>query len=378
LAANSLEVPVRIRSVTPALISLRLLQPIKMAGITIVTADNLLVRVECTDGHVGWGEAASAPTMTGEMPEGMLAAVQFMRPQLEGLEIEDIAGAARTVDRLIYGNGGAKSAIDMALYDLAGKRHGVPAYELLGGAVRKDVPVLWLLGANDRDADLAAGKRKAEDGFVAFKVKVGIATVEDDLARCAAIRDALGPGVRLSADANQGFTREQALVFAAGAAGAGLDFVEQPVDGHDLDGMALVAAATTVPIGADEGVHGLADIERHHAMGAARGASLKTIKFGGLSGVLAAGRRMDVLGMSVNLASKMADSSLASAAIVHLGAALPQIDWDASPTCQYLRDDIVKERLRIERGHARASDRPGLGVVIDEDALARFEPRLAA
>ena len=82
--------------------------------------------------------------------------------------------------------------------------------------------------------------------------------------------------------------------------------------------------------------------------------------------------------MSVNLASKMADSSLASAAIVHLGAALPQIDWDASPTCQYLRDDIVKERLRIERGHARASERPGLGVVIDEDALARFEPRLAA
>ena len=54
--------------------------------------------------------------MTGEMPEGMLAAVQFMRPQLEGLEIEDIAGAARTVDRLMYGNGGAKSAIDMALY----------------------------------------------------------------------------------------------------------------------------------------------------------------------------------------------------------------------------------------------------------------------
>ena len=169
--------------------------------------------------------------------------------------------------------------------------------------------MLWLLGANDRDADLAAGKRKAEEGFVAFKVKVGIATVEDDLARCAAIREALGPGVRLSADANQGFTRAQALVFAAGAAGAGLDFVEQPVDGHDLDGMALVAAATTVPIGADEGVHGLADVERHHAMRAARGASLKTIKFGGLSGVLAAGRRMDALGMSVNLASKMADLS---------------------------------------------------------------------
>jgi muconate cycloisomerase len=137
-----------------------------------------------------------------------------------------------------------------------------------------------------------------------------------------------------------------------------------------LDGMAAVARGTRVPIGADEGIHSLEDVERHHALRAARGASLKTIKLGGLAGVMTAGRRMAALGMHVNLAGKIADSSVASAAIIHLGAALPQLDWDVSITCAYLAQDIVTEPIRLDRGRARLSDRPGLGVEIDESKLA--------
>ena len=100
--------------------------------------------------------------------------------------------------------------------------------------------------------------------------------------------------------------------------------------------------------------------------------SLKTIKLGGLTAVMAGGRRMHELGMHVNLAGKIADSSIASAAIVHLGAALPQLDWDVSVTCQYLAQDIVRDPVRIERGHARISDRPGLGIEVDESRLSAF------
>jgi muconate cycloisomerase len=114
-------------------------------------------------------------------------------------------------------------------------------------------------------------------------------------------------------------------------------------------------------------------------MGAARGASLKTIKLGGLSQVMAAGRLMHALGMHVNLAGKIADSSIASSAIVHLGAALPQLDWDISITCQYLAQDIVELPLMVEGGHVRVTDQPGLGVTVDENRLARFTAaRLAA
>jgi muconate cycloisomerase len=278
----------------------------------------------------------------------------------------------------MYGNSGAKSAIDMAIYDLAGKRAGVPVSELLGGALRRELPVLWMLAANDRAADTAAAKRMAERGFIAFKVKVGSGTIAGDLARSAAAREALGANARISADANQAFSVADGVRFAQGAAPAGLDFIEQPVMGHDLDGMAEVARATPVPVGTDEGVHSLADIERHHALKAARGASLKTIKLGGLEQVMAAGRLMQALGMHVNLAGKLADSSIASAAIVHIGAALPQLDWDISITCQYLAQDLVTEPLKVVNGHVRVPDRPGLGVTVDESKLSRFGKRLAA
>jgi L-alanine-DL-glutamate epimerase-like enolase superfamily enzyme len=142
--------------------------------------------------------------------------------------------------------------------------------------------------------------------------------------------------------------------------------------------MALVAAATPVAIGADEGIHSHEDIERHHDLGAARGASLKTIKLGGVSQVMVAGRRMQELGMSVNLAGKVADSSVASAAIVQLGAALPQIDWDVSVTCQYLAEDVAIEPIRFEHGHVRLSDRPGIGIEVDEAKLSRSSVKLAA
>jgi muconate cycloisomerase len=369
----------RIRSITPLTVRLPLAKPLKLSDGTIGTADNLLVRVVDSDGHVGWGEAASAPTMTGETPEGMLAAVRFMQPHLAGVEVEDVAAFASTLDGLMYGNSGAKSAIDMALWDLAGQRAKAPVSALLGGALRRELPVLWMLAANDRAADTAAAQRMADQGFVAFKVKVGAATVADDLARAAAAREMLGRSARISADANQAFTVADAVRFAQGAQAAGLDFIEQPVMGHDLHGMAAVARATPVPVGTDEGVHSLADIERHHAMQAARGASLKTIKLGGLSQVMAAGRLMHALGMHVNLAGKIADSSIASAAIVHLGAALPQLDWDISVTCQYLAQDIAAEPVKVLRGHVMVSDRPGLGVTVDESRLARFtSPKLAA
>lgn len=369
----------RIRSVTPLWISLPLAEPLKMASQLIKTADNLLVRVEDTDGNVGWGEASSAPTMTGETPESMVAAVKFMRPQLEGMEVEEITGFGRRIDSLMYGNAAAKSALDMAAYDLMGKRQKKPVAELLGGVAREKIAVLWMLAANKLQPDVDAAKRMAADGFVAFKVKIGSATPEADLERAAAVRAALGAGAHISADANQGYDRGAALRFAQGAQGAGLDFIEQPVAWHDVESMAAVAAATPVPIGTDEGVHSIADIEKHHARKAARGASLKTIKLGGLSAVMEAGRRMHALGMHVNLAGKVADSSIASAAIVHLAAALPQLDWDVSITCQYLAQDIAREPVRIVGGHAYVTDRPGLGVEVDESRLSGVSgARLAA
>lgn len=354
-------------------ISVPLKSPVKMASVVISTADNLIVRITDQDGNVGWGEGASAPTMTGETPESMVAAAKHMMPDLVGTAIGDLKDLHHKLDRLIYGNHGSKAAIDMALHDLLGKRTGKPLYELLGGKVRDDIPIITMVAGGDLETEIANARAQAAQGFFAFKVKVGVNPPARDLERTRAIRDAVGPDARISADANQGYSNQDALVFSEGAGQAGLDFMEQLVMGDDLAGMAACAKASNVPLGADEGFHAMRDILAHHECGAARGGSLKTIKLGGLWPVVEAARRMDQLGMSVNLAGKVADTSIASSAIAHLALALPQVNWDASVTNQYLADDVIVEPLRIVEGRMRPLDGPGLGIVVDESKLAKYK-----
>jgi L-alanine-DL-glutamate epimerase-like enolase superfamily enzyme len=146
----------------------------------------------------------------------------------------------------------------------------------------------------------------------------------------------------------------------------------QPVPADDLAGMATIAAASDIAIGADEGIHSRDDIERHHERKAARGVSLKTIKLGGLRGVVEGGRLCDRLGMAVNLACKTGESSLACAAALHIAAVIPNVAWGVTLTHGGLAEDVTAQPIRIEHGHADILDRPGLGIDIDEDRVRRY------
>ena len=175
----------------------------------------------------------------------------------------------------------------------------------------------------------------------------------------------------LCADANCGFSHEAAERFLEATADAGLLFLEQPFAPDDMSGLAALARATPVAIGADEGIHSLHDIEAHAAAGA-RGVSLKLIKLGGFSGALAAAALCRRLGLAMNIASKMAESSLASAATVHLACAVDNVDWGVSLTHFYLAEDIVRRPLAMEDGLVALPPGPGLGVEVDEPAVARL------
>lgn len=353
-------------------VSVPLRSPIKMAGIEVRSADNLIVRVRDQDGTIGWGEAASAPTMTGETLNGMVAAIRYMAPQLEGNEVTDPHAIQFGFDRLMYGNHGAKAAIEIALLDLAGKRQNTPLYELLGGKVRDDAIILTMVAGGDLATEIENTKQQVGAGFSSFKVKVGVNPPDRDLERVTTVRGVAGGNARISADANQGYERDDAITFAQGAAQAGLDFMEQLVSGDDLAGMAACAQASSVPLGADEGFHSMRDIRVHKEFGAASGGSLKTIKFGGAQAVMDASRLMRDLDMHVNLAGKLAETSIASAAIAHLAVAVPRLDWDASVTNQYLADDLVMDPIEIVDGRVRPNDVPGLGIHLSEEKLAKY------
>jgi muconate cycloisomerase len=275
-----------------------------MAGVEIRQADNVLVRIESDTGVVGWGEAASAPTMTGETVESMMAAIAYLVPAVQGRLAEDIAGASAAMNGRMYANQAAKAAIEIALHDLVGRATRQPVHALLGERLRSRVTLLGVIGGGDLDGDLRDAGKKKQEGFSIFKIKVGVDTPTRDAERTRRICGMLGAGMLISADANQGFDTDEAIAYLRALDGCGLDFLEQPVAAHDLAGMAAVAAATDIAIGADEGIHGLADISGHHARGAAQGVSLKAIKLGGLRALVAAARLCDRLGMRVNLSCK--------------------------------------------------------------------------
>ncbi len=362
----------KIKRIEAIAVSLPMLKPMKMAGVLIAAADNVLVRVELENGHVGWGEAASAPLMTGETVESMMAAIRHMAPALLDADAGDIGAISARMDRLMYSNQSAKSAVEMALHDALGKTLAKPVHELLGGKKRSRVPVLWLLGTGSVEGDIAEARSKQAAGFIAFKVKVGIGDPLADAARTRSVCEALGNGLLISADANQGYSVDQALAYVRAVDGAALDFFEQPIAGHDVEGMAKIAAATRIPLGFDEGLHGIDDLIRHHDMQAARGCSLKTIKLGGLNGVILAAKLCEKLDMKVNLACKVAESGIAAAAMMHLAAAVPAVEWGVSLANQYLADDIVRAPVKVIDGHAEVPAGTGLGVDVDEARVRRY------
>lgn len=363
----------KIKKIEAIGISIPMVKPLKMSFEEVRAANNVLVRLETDGGVVGWGEAGSAPTMTGETLQGMVAAVRHLAPHLEGRDGDDIAAAMAHAEHYLYGNAGAKSAIEMALHDALGKTVGKPACELLGGMQRERMPLLRLIGTGKGTAaDVEEALRTKAEGYVAFKVKVGVGDPLDDAARTREVCKALGNGkVLVCSDANQGFTVDQAIAYVRALGDVPLAFFEQPVPAGDLEGIGRVAKATSIPIGADEGLHSLDDLKRHHEAGIA-GGSLKTIKLGGMGAVVAAAQLCERLGMKVNLACKMAETGIAASAMTHIAAAVPALDWALSLSSTYLTDDLIKRPLDLSGGHVALAAGPGIGAEVDEAKVRRY------
>jgi muconate cycloisomerase len=366
--------PLVIRRVDAIPVALPLKKPMKMAGVTIATADNVLVRIEADGGLIGWGEAASAPTMTGDTQGSLVAAVRHLAPLLVGQDAWMRPALVRKLGHALYGNTGARSAIELALVDLAGRAAGLPVIDLIGGAVRGAVAPMWLLGNATPAEDAAEARQRLAQGYRFFKVKVGAKTIEGDIASTLAVRNALGAELPICADANCGFSPAAARRYLDGTRAAALAFLEQPLGPHDLAALAALARTSPIPLGADEGIHSLADVTAHAQAGAG-GVSLKLIKLGGISAAVEAARLCEQLGLAVNVAAKIAESSIASAAAIHLACAAPAVEWGVSLTHFYLAEDIVKQPLTIADGLVALPTTPGLGVEVDEAAVARLAAR---
>lgn len=356
-------------------VSLPLTKPIRMAGAEVAVARNVVVRLRTDSGLTGWGECASAPTFSGETQASITAAIDgFLAPAIVGEDPRRREALRAAMDRRLHGNNGAKAAVEIALWDVVGKALGAPLHDLLGGRSRETVRVLWHLGNAEAAADAReAGARRAQ-GFTLFKLKVGTTTVERDVEAALEVREAVGPACDVGADANQAWSVAEAIRFARGAEPARLAFLEQPVPMGDLAGMAAVARASPAPVLADEGIFTAEDVLAHARAGAAAIVSVKLLKAGGFTGALRAIHAAESAHLPLQLTGKVAESSIATAALVHLAVATRDLAYGLGITNHYLREDVVADPVRAVAGQVRPPEGPGLGIEVDEARLRRFCP----
>ncbi|HEY0220427.1 MAG TPA: enolase C-terminal domain-like protein [Afipia sp.] len=372
LARTEADQPLRLKRMDLYPTAIPLIQPMKMAGVIIRDAENLFVRIESVDGTVGWGEAASAPTMTGETLWGMTTAANLIWDAIKDQDARFRPLLISRIQSAVYGNASAKSAIEMALLDLLGKKLNVGISELLGGRYRDTLEPMWLLGRATPEEDVAEARDKHANGYRFFKLKVGTKTIENDIRSVIGVREVLGMDVKLCADANGGLTTSSAARLIEATAAAKLFYLEQPLPADAVDAMAALQYLGIVPIGIDESVHARSDIETFAAHKAAAGVSLKLIKLGGMIETLNCAARAAELGLSINVAAKVSESSLASAAAAHVGSAIETFDWGISLTQIYLEHDPVLNPLCMMQGCVEVPRGVGLGIDIDEHALRHY------
>jgi L-Ala-D/L-Glu epimerase len=342
----------------------------RFASGAVERADNVLVRVHTDAGVVGHAEAQPRPYTYGETQASILAAVRdWFAPRLLGLP----AGAPEHARRACLGLAGnhcAHGAVDVALWDLAGRLAGVPCATLLGGCA-EDVEVAHMVSFDAPEAmaedALAMHERH---GIRAFKVKVG-RDVELDVAAVAAVRAAL-PDAELYVDANRGWTVEQALRAGAALAELGVGAIEEPIAADDDAGRARLAARWDVPLAGDESCRSVQEVRRAIALGAVGQVSIKTARTGFTASrdVLALCRAHGVPAV----VGSQYEGGVGTLASIAFGAAFAETAARPVEAANVLdlAADLLEAPPRIAGGRVRVPEAPGLGCAIDEDALRRF------
>lgn len=358
-------------------LSVPMRRQIKMAGEVVAHAHTLLVEITDEAGRSGWGESCAAPQMTGETLGRLVDGVRYLAERLIGKIVASPEALLEIMDGELFGNASAKSCLEVACMDVLAQREQKPLYALLRQGADLPVPehleMLHMLASGDCDRELEDAKTLRAQGYRHWKVKVGAGSLKNDLLRVQRLCQELAGDV-VSADANQLLTERSALAIANAGREVGLTYLEQPYLAGDLQRMADLHAQTGLDLCADESIRGISDIAEHWRLGAAQGVSLKLIKLGGLQAFIKAGQWCAANGVKVNLACKIAETTISAAATAHAGFALGGTDWGYSMSNRYLASDVCTDRLAAQEGKVfrHQLERPGLGYRPDETRLRDF------
>lgn len=349
-------------------------KPYKLSAGTVATTSAVLLKLTDADGTEGWGEADPSVTFTGEssrdaavvLRDALLPAV-LASPEPEPGRIDAQLDAVEPRHLC------AKGAVSMALLDLLGKRLGVPVSTLLGGKVRESLPVLWPLSNGTAEDDIHDIEEMIPAGFTSYMLKMGTSPIREEIQRVAALEARYGSRVRLIADANQGWSRKQAAEFLDGIRGSRLVFVEQPLAKDDIEGAAMLARDSRLPISADESVVDIHDAAKLASLGAATVFSIKSSKNGGplrAQRIVAVAR---AFGIRCYMNSMLEFGITQAASLQHAATIGNLVDFGhAFMSTLRLAEDPTDFSARVRDGVVHVPRGPGLGIKVDEEHVRRL------
>jgi muconate cycloisomerase len=337
----------------------------------------VLVRLIDDAGRVGLGEASVTAVWSGETQAGTIALInEVLAPLVLGADPFDIEWLSRRMDRAVFGNSFAKGAVEMALLDLQGQALGVPVYRLLGGKASggcqapddPGIRLKFVVGAVEPDLAAARARKMVDRGWRAIKVKVGRHEhPRVDVDRLRAVRQAIGPDVWLSVDANGGYTVEQAVWAASRLEPLNVALFEQPTRRGDHLAMAEVRRRSGILIMADESVFTPADALEVIRQGAADVLSLYPGKHGGVRPTQHIAKLAEAAGLPCTIGSNL-EREVATAAMAHVTAATANLQCERFPGDLigpvYYETCLTRQPLRYQADRLWVPEGPGLGVSV--------------
>ena len=352
----------KIQTIQIGKVSIPLKKPFKTALRTVTSAEDIIVKVIADSGEVGFGNAPPTAVITGDSQDSIIAAIRdTLGPRIVGLEIENLEGVMAALDSGMLHNCSAKAALDIAVYDLFGKRYGLPLYKLFGGYCQSMETDLTI--SLNEPAEMVRDSLEAvAEGYTALKLKVGNDPALD-IRRVQAIRDAVGPQVKIRLDANQGWNAKEAVrtIRKFEADGLDIELIEQPVKAHDFEGLKYVTDHVETDIMADESAFGPYEVFRLLAMRACDLINIKLMKAGGLHNALKIAHFAETMGVQCMMGC-MLESKVGITAAASLAAGkriVTRADLDAAVL---LAEDPIVGGVSFDRNQLILSDAPGLGI----------------
>lgn len=337
------------------------------AGKTCDTVDSVVIRVETDAGVTGWGEVCPIPHYLPAYACGVAPALEELAPVLIGADPVGVEALMARADAYLPDHRYAKSALDIALWDITGKAAGLPLYALLGGRRAEAAPLYHSITCVAPDEMARIAKDAQRQGITQFQAKLGAAgDWLMDVERLAKVREAVGPGPLVYGDWNCGATSLDAT--RVGRAAADLDvMLEQPC--ATIADCSRVRNATGLPMKLDEVAHDTASLLQGHGLGCMDAVALKLSKFGGLSATRRARDLCQYLGARMCIEDTWG-SDITTAALLHLAVATdPARVLNACDLSGYVRPRIAPGAPSRAEGKIAPPDGPGLGVEVDVDLL---------